>query len=245
MAGQESVRIVPSEKSNDAWFEPTRWTLILQVQGDEDGAREALGKLLEAYRIPLIRAAVWEFRLNQDQAEELVQGFFAWVVEKEFVNRASEEKGRFRTFILRAMKRFHWHELERRRALKRGGETEFIPAEIAAEELAFDPETEKAVDREWARATFQSAMGRVEREFAARGKLERFQTLASLAVSGEGGYAGSAAQAGMTEGHLAVEISRFRSALRTAFARVVRDTVSSRTDAADETSYLVSLLSLS
>jgi RNA polymerase sigma-70 factor (ECF subfamily) len=233
------------------WFEPTRWTLVRRAQADDpEVSRKALGELFKTYHRVLVRAARWHLNTaNQNEAEEIVQGFFAWLVRKDFVRRATPDRGLFRTFVLRAMQRYHWHELERDTAQKRGGDE--VMVELNEEVLdgapSVDAEAGLALDREWARETLAAALESLRSDYAKRGQETRFGALnaAVLDVKMAGDLPALQAQAGMTGGNFAVEVHRFRARLKEAFRKLVRETVSTRAEEAEEFNYLLGLLLMS
>ena len=115
----------PATSSARAYFTTTHWSVVLRAgQTATASDREALGALCRAYWRPLYAFAR---RLGQTpaDAEDLTQGFFARLIEKNDLADACREKGRFRTFLLTAFKRFLANEWDRQHAQKRGG---FQPA---------------------------------------------------------------------------------------------------------------------
>ena len=102
-------------------FHTTRWSLVLAAgQHDAPGSERALSSLCRIYWYPL-----YAFVRRQGQqpaaAQDLTQEFFARLLEKEYLQAADQQKGRFRTFLLTAFKRFLANERQRARAQKRGG----------------------------------------------------------------------------------------------------------------------------
>ncbi|MCB9937460.1 MAG: hypothetical protein H6823_04405 [Planctomycetaceae bacterium] len=99
----------------------TRWSVVLAAgrQSSPDAAR-ALESLCRAYWYPLY-AFVRRRGKQPDEARDLTQAFFARVLEKDYLNSADRERGRFRTFLLTVFKRFAANEHQREQAQKRGG----------------------------------------------------------------------------------------------------------------------------
>src|SRR3954449_2056286 len=105
-----------------AAFQTTHWTLVLRARQFDptETAREALSNFCEAYWPPLYTF----LRLRghaSPEAQDLVQGFFAHLLEQNTLGRADQEKGRLRTFLLGSMQNFLFNEYDRAHALKRGG----------------------------------------------------------------------------------------------------------------------------
>ena len=101
-------------------FAPTRWTLILRARGESVEARAALGELCESYYEPVLRFLRREGR-DEDAARELTQEFFARVLAGGGFDEADPERGRFRSYLLGALKHFLADQRKREHRLKRGG----------------------------------------------------------------------------------------------------------------------------
>src|SRR5260370_40743720 len=105
-----------------AAFQSTHWTLISRARQYDptETGREALSDFCEAYWPPLY--AFLRLRGHASpEAQDLVQGFFAHLIEKNTLSRADKEKGRLRTFLLGSLQNFLCNEYDRSRTLKRGG----------------------------------------------------------------------------------------------------------------------------
>lgn len=136
-------------------FQATAWTV---VRGARAGSREAWDRLIEAYWKP---AYFFVRRRGHDveSAKDLVQGFFATALEKDFLERVSADKGRFRTWLLAALSHFLSNERDRARALKRGGDVDVVRAEADLASTAATPEA--AFMAGWAREMLSRAMARL------------------------------------------------------------------------------------
>src|SRR5437879_701217 len=142
--------------AKDGWFGTTHWSVVLLAgQGQSAQADAALAKLCQTYWYPLY-VFVRRQGHKQEDAQDLVQAFFARVLEKNYFKDAERDKGKLRSFLLIALKRFLANEWDRANRLKRGGgktmlsldeeQTEGRYAAEAAE--AASPGT--AVERHWA-----------------------------------------------------------------------------------------------
>src|SRR2546426_11788494 len=110
----------------DGWFGTTHWSVVLLAgQVESPKAEAALEKLCQTYWYPLY-LYIRRLGHSQEDAQDLVQGFFAKVLEKNYLKVADREKGRFRSFILMALKRFMANEWDRANRWKRGGGQEII-----------------------------------------------------------------------------------------------------------------------
>ncbi len=172
-------------KPNDshAWFVTTHWSVVLSArEADGPNSREALESLCRAYWYPLYSYARRGGKTPAD-AEDLAQGFFARLLEKDYLKAAAREKGRFRTFMLVAFKRYLANEWDRQHAQKRGG---FAPVvsldqEVAesrfASEQSQDLPPDLGFDRQWAVTLLERTMNRLREEYIATGRAHLFEHL--------------------------------------------------------------------
>ena len=114
---------VPANKSaaGRSSFDTTHWSAVLNAKASDSGlAGEALARLCQSYWYPLY-AFVRRQGYSPEDAQDLVQGFFARVLEKKYVQGADPDKGKFRSFLLIALKRYMVNEWVREHREKRGG----------------------------------------------------------------------------------------------------------------------------
>ena len=133
-------------------FQPTAWTVVREAR---DGSGDALDTLMDTYWKPVyffIRRRGNDIETSKD----LAQGFFANLLERDFLRNVSAEKGRFRTFVLAALQHFLSNERDRAAAKKRGGGWNLQRAEV--ELASADPTPEEAFRRQWAAETLARAM---------------------------------------------------------------------------------------
>lgn len=226
-----------SHEASSPAFAPTRWTLILRARGETPEARVALGELCEGYYQPVLRFLQREGR-EEDEARELTQEFFARVLERDGFATADPERGRFRSYLLGALKHFLADQRKHEQRLKRGGGAvvESLDAATgddggAAAQVADTAATapEMFFDREWALAVMARALDVLQKEFATGGKAEQFEQLKPWLM----GEAASMSQAeaaralGLSEGAVKVVIhrlrKRFREAVRGEIGQTLRD----------------------
>jgi RNA polymerase sigma-70 factor (ECF subfamily) len=173
-----------------AAFTTTRWSVVIRA-GSETTAdsNSALESLCQAYWYPLY-AFVRASGNSPDDALDLTQEFFFRLLEKKWLAHADQSRGRFRTFLLAAMKNFLTNEWHRAQRLKRGGGREIIALDALAAEERFKLEPrdnmtpEAMFEREWALTILKRAHERLAIEAAATGGKERFEALAP-ALTGE------------------------------------------------------------
>ena len=225
-----------SQAASSPAFAPTRWTLILRARGETPEARVALSELCEAYYQPVLRFLQREGR-DEDSARELTQEFFARILGNGAFEQADPERGRFRSYLLGALKHFLADQRKHEHRLKRGSgiapdsldapaDDEHEPIQVAD---ATAPEPESFFDREWALAVMARALEVLEKEFTVAGKADQFEALKPWLV-GEApsmSQADAARQLGLSEGAVKVVIhrlrKRFRDVVRAEIGQTLRD----------------------
>jgi RNA polymerase sigma factor (sigma-70 family) len=213
----------------DERFEETAWSVVLAAGAETDArAQAALAELCRIYWRP-IYAYVRRKGYAVHDAQDLTQSFFQHLLEDETLRRASRDKGRFRSFLLGALKLCLADEHARQHALKRGGGVQFISLdELIAEELHYQPRTSdlspaESLDARWAGVLLERALAKLRAEFAAEGKSETFESLSPF-LAGEKpdvSYQDVTQQIGISLGSVKTQIHR----LRQRFATVVRSEI--------------------
>lgn len=245
-------------RGDSARFDTTHWSLIAALPGRAEDpeagrAREALEHLCSAYWRPLYAFARYNGYTTED-AQDLTQAFLARVIETGGLGGADPERGRFRSYLLGAMKHFMANERARGGALKRGGSRRFIALDIAEMESriasgitagdGLDPSAgaDLAFDRDWARVTTAAALRQLGTEWADRGRADQFEALRPV-LTGEGPARPELAAAlGMTESAVAVAIHRLRQRYAALVSERVARTVADESDIDDEMRYLIGVL---
>ena len=229
-------------------FPATRWTLVVAA-GDphRKEARSALVDLCENYWYPLY-AYLRRRGYSADQAQDLTQEFFVRVLEGRYLDRASPEKGRFRSFILTSLKFFVADEADRNRAQKRGGGTvlslEFSSGEDRYQrEPAHDETPERIFERRWALSVLERVVERLRSEFIQHGRPEHFERLkVFLLGQSDAPYAALAREMNTSEGALKVAIHRLRKRYRDLFRQEIADTVADPAEVESELRFLAAVL---
>jgi RNA polymerase sigma-70 factor (ECF subfamily) len=211
--------------------------------------QEAIETLCRAYWFPLY-AFLRRRGHNASDAEDCVQAFFTRMLEREYLRGVDPKPGKFRSFILTALKRFLANERQRAGAVKRGGRHTFISFDAADAEHRYhlepthDLSADKLFEKAWALAVLERTMERLERELAADGKQMLFDHLkVYLGQEGESRpYRETAALLDMTENAVKMAVSRLRSRYRILLRDEVAQTVAAHDDVEEEIRDLLSAL---
>lgn len=238
--------------SRGVGFGTTHWTRVVATRGDGPEAREALAELCADYYEPVVGFLRAEGRTD-DEAREVAHAFFERVLERHGLERADPARGRFRSYLLGALKHFLANCRQNARRAKRGGDVphEAIDAggEFGGMGGVVDPATEPdgaAFDRAWALGVIERALAVMAREESEAGARMEFDRLAPW-LSGDGGETGRSQQSvalelGMSEGAVRVAVHR----LRRRFRRIVREeiarTVADPAEVVDELNALIRAL---
>jgi RNA polymerase sigma factor (sigma-70 family) len=242
----------PEAAPNSPGFVPTRWTQVLRARGDSAAGRQALAELCESYWGPVFRFLRSEGR-DEETARELTQEFFARVLERGGLGGAEPERGRFRSYLLGAVKHFLADRRDREHRLKRGGGS--VPQSLdagggtttavalqVADPTALPPDS--TFDRAWALALMERTFSALQREFADAGKTTHFEVLKPWLEGESAGLsqADAAVRLGLNEGAVKVAIHRLRKRFREVIRAELAQTVDSPAEVDEELRYLVEVL---
>ena len=231
-------------------FATTHWSLVLSAgRNDTTRARDALAGLCKTYW-PALHAYVRRRGFPPADAEDLTQEFFARLLEHNWIARADARKGRFRSFLLTALKRFLADEWDRSRAQKRGGGRRPVPLDSAAGGSgdAADPagglDADLVYDRHWALALLERTMARLRAEFTQVGKASQFEHLKGFLTTDrkEVSCTEAAKAAGLSEGAARVAAHRLRKRYRELFREEIARTVAEPGEVDAELRHLIAVL---
>lgn len=212
-------------------FPPTAWSVLLQGGGEPGEAQVAWERLARGYWQPLY---VFLRRRGMDHhtAADDIQGFFAHLLDRDFLRRIERGEGLFRSFLLTALQHWRTDQYRAATARKRGSGAIHVPLDgletAGAVLIASDCGPEEAFDRRWARTLYDRALATLHARLAARGRETQFLKLCGL-LSGQttAKYSEIAAELGSTEGAVkqaALELRReFGGVLREEIRRTVVD----------------------
>jgi RNA polymerase sigma factor (sigma-70 family) len=238
-----------THRSVSMTFAPTRWTIVLAA-GRNDTARAdaALAELCRTYWYPMYAYARRRGQTPHD-AEDLTQAFFARLIEKDWLAPVRREKGRFRSFMLVAMKRFMADEWDKARAAKRGGGGADVPLDTQMAERLYVAQPagaapEQAFDREWAMTLLDHTLASLREEFPGPAKQAEYAVLKEYLTADRGGipYEELAQRLRTTPGAARVAVHRLRKRFREIFRDEIAQTVAREDDREDELRHLLSAL---
>lgn len=234
-------------------FETTDWTLVREAgTADNRQGKAALARLCQSYWYPLY-AFVRHQGYSAEDAADLVQGFFAVLLEKHYLDDVDPKAGRFRTFLLTSLKHFLSNQRTKERALKRGGGLRLmsLDSEEAERRWAYEPAGEETpedvFERRWARTVLEQAMSRLRSERMAVGKGVEFDHLSPYLTGEEPHpvYSEVAEQLSTSEGALRVAVHRLRTQFGDLLRHEIRQTVAQPDDVDDEVRHLLGVLDAS
>jgi RNA polymerase sigma-70 factor (ECF subfamily) len=235
-------------RTTAAHFPMTRWTIVTAAQGQGEQAHRALNELCGLYWLPVYSFVRRKGHPPAD-AEDLTQGFFAELLARGSLDTVGEEKGRLRTFLLKAVSRHMSHEYERNSAAKRGGGVAVLSLDVEAAEGLYVAEPGHHItpdlefERQWALSLLDRALEatRLAAEQAGRGDLfEDLKGLISLDAT-TASYQEIALRHGMSEGAVKVAAHRLRQEFRASLRRTIAETVVNEADIDDEIQHLFTI----
>jgi RNA polymerase sigma-70 factor (ECF subfamily) len=229
-------------------FRTTRWSIVRAAQSSHANRERALAWLCEAYWLPLY-AFVRRRGVGADDARDLVQSFFAALLERDAIAKVRPEAGKFRAFLLASMKNFLANErardaAEKRRAANPAFTVTLDDAEDAyAREASRDLDAEQVFERRWALNVVSRATARLRQEYVASGRSELFEALQPhLSGDADLSHAQTAAALAMSEGAVKTAVHRLRKRLGQALRHEVGETVSDPDQIDDELRALLRIL---
>jgi DNA-directed RNA polymerase specialized sigma24 family protein len=228
-------------------FRTTHWSVVSQATDGDSSA--ALERLCRTYWYPLY-VFVRREGYNEQDAQDLTQGFFELFLAKRYLKEVNRDKGRFRSFLLASLKHYLANEWKKANRQKRGGlvETISFDAADAEERYQLEPAEESSAeliyDRRWARAVLDSVMVKLREEFGQTGKLDRFEPLSCFLFQEPrpGEYPELATQWKVTESGVRSSVQRIRQRYAALFREQIAHTVSDPRDVDGEIAHLLAAL---
>jgi RNA polymerase sigma-70 factor (ECF subfamily) len=231
-------------------FATTHWTQVLEARGDSQASRAALSELCAAYYGPVF-AFIRRNSRDEDAARDLTQEFFARLLARQSLDTADPQRGRFRSFLLGAVKHFLSDMRDRANRQKRGAGqkvesidpgTDTSPGLQVCDPNALAPDLE--FDRKWALTVLERSLNSLSREQQETGKAVPFEALKPW-LTGDSetiSQAEVSRQLGMNEGTVKVAIHRLRRRFREVIKREISQTIMDQSKVEEEMQCLLQAL---
>jgi len=224
--------------TGNAAFMTTRWSIV-RAAGDSAAPKheQALSTLCETYWFPLY-AYLRRNGHDVNEAADHTQAFFARLLDKKYLGQVRPKPGKFRSFLLTALKHFVSNQYKYARAKKRGGGKKILSLNYdqAEDRYALEPATdlspEKLFEKSWALTVLTRTMERLEEELAARNREKLFEHLRGYVVAEQSAvpYQDLADKLEMSEGTIRVAVHRLRKRCK----EILRDEVAQTVTTPDE-----------
>jgi DNA-directed RNA polymerase specialized sigma24 family protein len=222
---------------------------MVLAAGSDKNAEAARTRLCETYWYPLY-AYLRHQGHSSTQSEDLTQAFFLKLLEKNCLSSATPQRGRFRSFLLTALKHFVANERDFESAQKRGGAMRFVSIDVPAAESKLslataESQTPEAIfERDWALTLIEKVRADLKRDWTRQGKAPLYSALRPFLANGAARpHAETAAQLGMSEGAIKVAVHRLRKQFRESLRNEIAATVDSEAEIDQELAFLLAALS--
>jgi len=236
-------------------FPSTHWSVVLAAgrsHAEPEVARAALSELCQTYWAPLY-TFVRKRGYRVEDAQDLTQSFFAYLIEHKTYARTDRQKGRFRSFLLASLKNFLADAWDRERTLKRGGGRAFLPlheeqlgnAESVFQTRSAAPNEDWLFDYSWAETVLGAGLEQLAADYKSESREKLFKELRIFLTSGAEPlptYAELAVRLGVTESTLRSHVTRLRERYRQALRAEVRRTVDTEAEVDEELHELLRIL---
>jgi RNA polymerase sigma-70 factor (ECF subfamily) len=220
-------------------FETTNWGTVINAGKDGGPARrDALEALCQKYWPPLY-LFVRRLGHSVEDAQDLVQGFFSFLLEKNHIEKADSERGRFRTFLLNSLRGYIANERRKQERQKRGGGVLFIPlqdlhrVEATIQSLEPVPNAADSFDRAWALSILDVAMGDLKVRYEQKQQGTLFEELRAT-LSGNNAsdsYEAIGLRLGKSPGAVKIAVHRMRRQFSEGLRQQITETLSDPTEA--------------
>ncbi len=241
----------PQSTSANARFAATRWSIVLAAGNWREGgqSRSAMESLARAYWFPLY-AYIRRIGNPSHNAEDLIQGFFTHLLEKNALDSVDRNKGKFRSFLLASLKNYISDQRDHQNAQKRGGGQKLVELDSFEAEKRYTIEPvdsitpEKVFEQRWAWTIIDQVMEQLRKQYADRNQENLFDELkGSLTMGTETATRSELArQLGMDENALSVAAHRLRRRFRELLREEVSQTVATPELVDEELKYLLTCL---
>lgn len=236
----------PSVPLPSASFQTTRWTRVCLAKADSEDGRRALADLCDAYYEPVV-AYLRRVLSDGDAALDMSHAFFAEMLGGGTINTADRDRGRFRSYLLGAVKHFVSRQRERQRSLKRGAGRVAVSLEddgVAEVQDGSVISPDAAFDRQWALTMLERSLQALRTECQAEGKGAFFDQVRPM-LTGDSAYGDQgaiAAASGMNVEAFRVAVHRLKKRLRQCVKTEIAGTLNDASSVAGEMQILFEAL---
>lgn len=229
-------------------FATTHWSVVLKAARDDEAQLAALEELCRNYWRP-IYAYIRRRGHQPEAAQDLTQGFFERLLEKNWLADIDPDRARFRSFLLTMVSRFLANEYYRTQTLKRGGgalhfsiQDQELENQLVASTTSGSPEED--FDRQWAMTVLERALKRLRAESVEAGKQAFFDHLSPYLSqeASSGDYAQLGQKLGISVGAVAVSVHRLRHRYRELVRAEIAETLTNQADTDQEMNHLMAAL---
>ena len=245
---------MPFEPSSNSLQQPenfatTQWSMVVRAATDEDSqvAKVALADLCQRYWYPLycfVRSKV----THQEDAADVVQGFFLQLLEKSSFQMADQSRGRFRSFLLASVSNFLKNHRRDAQTQKRGGGIKHLSFDFAKADQRFQLEpveeltAEKIFERSWALELIDCCLLKLKQRYREQNQGELFDALCGSLLGGEVNYATIAESQGTNVNAVKVAAHRMRQRLGDQIRSEIANTVDNADDIETELQHLMAAI---
>ncbi len=228
-------------------FLTTQWTHVLSARGETAEAKQSLKELCDRYYAP-VYAFVESYSRHDQNARDWTHAFFAKLLEGKSLDSVIQSRGRFRSYLLGAVKHFLADEREKDQAAKRGG----LVSHVSVDQVDASSRTtnkhnamppDAAFDRQWAMAILEHSLKDLEEDLGEE-QSSRFELLRPW-LSGDPidlTHADVAARLGVSTEVVKITIHRWRKRFREIVKGHIASTVSDSAEVEEELGYLIEAL---
>jgi hypothetical protein len=203
-------------------FPETRGSILLHLNASDNAVRSrGWDTFAQVYWKPLYTYARFRWRLSNEEAKDLTQGFFQHALEKDFLRNYDAAQSAFRTFLRLCFDRYAAKEWQAAQRLKRGGAMQMESLHAA---LPVDADVEKLFHQEWVRSVFALSLTELERQCNAAGQSVQFAVFSRYDLC-EAESRPTYASLGVSLGVNATAVTNYLAAMRRRLRQIVLDTL--------------------
>lgn len=210
-------------------FHTTRWTCVCAAKADSEDGRRALADLCDAYYEPVVAYLRMALR-DADAARDMSHAFFAEMLSGGRIDAAKQERGKFRSYLLGAVKHFLFRQREAAARLKRGGGVESLPLDDSEALQVADarlPAPDAEFDRQWAVTVIARSLEALHAQCVAEGRGAFFEAVSQMlnGHASHGDQTAIAEDCGMSADALRMAVTRLKKRLRECVKTEVQGTL--------------------